>query len=342
MIQTCEKCGAINQSGAENCCFCLARLDTSAEPAEVSVSARQADGKGSLTPKQDWRSEVTNRIRTYRERKRKSSGDSQTSLLFSLQINEQQSTDQQSADSREDLDDTVDEPLAAPGALDDDQYEDPLQATLAAAAARMQVESIPPPVAQPAPEVVQNLLIDVSVPPAAAFEPAHQSSAVDYSEADYPQDSRLFPVAELSLRRRAGAVDAVCLSLAFVSILALFTGFGGRLALGRFDLFVGGSILALLYAQYFTLFTMMGGATPGMMLMGLRLVSFEGSAPAPVQLMWRSLGYIISGVTALMGFLWAFWDEDHLSWHDRLSRTYITSVEIPIEAPSSANHLSLF
>lgn len=359
VIQTCEKCGAINQTGAENCSFCHARLVTPAEPAEVSVGAREAGAKSGLTLPQDWRSEVSDRIRTYRERRRKSPGTSQTSLLFGLQLNEPQNSEQQNPEQHNneqqshvqqsierleqaphhDLDDTVDEPLAAPGVLDDDQYEDPLQATLAAAAARMQLQAAQPPVVKTAPEsgVVQPLLIDVSAPPLVDAEPAQESSAAEDFDVSTLHDSQLFPVAHLSLRRRAAVLDAVCLSLAFASVVALFTGFGGGLTLGRLDLLVGGAILALLYTQYFTLFTIMGGATPGMMLVGLRLVSFDGSAPTPEQLMWRSLGYLISGVTALVGFLWAYWDEDHLSWHDRISRTYITPMEIPTEARSSAN-----
>ncbi len=273
-----------------------------------------------MTLDQDWRKEVTHRLRSYRERKRNSAGDSQPALPFGLLLGEQQLQD-----SGQSPDDTFDEPLPGPGVLDDDQYEDPLQATLAAAAARVLVESSPAPVAPPEPEIVQPLLIDVSTPPEVETESSLFSSTSDEDfEAYDRENSHLLPVAELSIRRRAAAVDAVCLLLAFSGILGLFAGFGGRLTIQRLDAFVAGSIFALLYAQYFTLFTMMGGATPGMILTGLRLVSYDGSAPAPTQLMWRSFGYILSGSTAMLGFLWAFWDEDHLSWHDRLSRTYIT------------------
>jgi uncharacterized RDD family membrane protein YckC len=102
---------------------------------------------------------------------------------------------------------------------------------------------------------------------------------------------------------------------------------------------VCGAIAALLYTQYFTLFTVMGGATPGMMLAGLRLVSFDGNAPQPLQLAWRSFGYLVSGGTAFMGFLAALWDEDHLSWHDRMSQTYITQAPAILSVdPSGTPH----
>jgi uncharacterized RDD family membrane protein YckC len=30
----------------------------------------------------------------------------------------------------------------------------------------------------------------------------------------------------------------------------------------------------------------------------------------------------------MLGFLWAAWDEDGLTWHDRISQTYITYAEL--------------
>jgi uncharacterized RDD family membrane protein YckC len=72
------------------------------------------------------------------------------------------------------------------------------------------------------------------------------------------------------------------------------------------------------------LFTVFGGSTPGMMLRGLRVVGFDGDAPTPRQMLWRSFGYLISAGTLMLGFLWALWDEDHLCWQDRISQTYLT------------------
>jgi uncharacterized RDD family membrane protein YckC len=220
-----------------------------------------------------------------------------------------------------------DEATDAAVALDEDQYEDPLQATLAAAAARVELSATPPAVEVRRPEPFQQLLIDVSRPPEVDAEGPEKQRSAKLERVYLRQDSALLPVAALGVRRRAAAVDSVCLLLAFTVVLGSFTLFGGKLLVGKLDAIVCGAILALLYAQYFALFTMMGGATPGMMLAGLRLVSFDGSAPEPRQLIRRSAGYILSGGVAMLGFLWAFWDEDHLSWHDHISQTYITPVE---------------
>jgi uncharacterized RDD family membrane protein YckC len=315
---------------------------------------------------------VTHRLRAYRERRGHSGiGDSQTALEFEHSENEAHVDDAAVAyesqssvasdrstgtavvratevvraveaepqihyDSHFDHD--FDEATDAAVTLDEDQYEDPLQATLAAAAARVALESVPP-VATKKQEAFQHLLIDISRPPEVEVAGPAKRDESESTQIFSRPDSTSLPVAELSVRRRAAAVDAVCLLLAFAVVIGAFAFFGGRLIATKLDAFVCGAILTLLYTQYFSLFTMMGGATPGMMLTGLRLVSFDGSAPEPRQLIRRCVGYLISGGMALMGFLWSFWDEDHLSWHDHISQTYITPVE-PLSAASSSTQES--
>jgi hypothetical protein len=36
---------------------------------------------------------------------------------------------------------------------------------------------------------------------------------------------------------------------------------------------------------------------------------------------------VLSAGAFFLGFLWAMWDEDALTWHDRLSHTYLSSAE---------------
>jgi uncharacterized RDD family membrane protein YckC len=134
-------------------------------------------------------------------------------------------------------------------------------------------------------------------------------------------------VASLPERRRAAIVDAGLLLFSYGGMLALFTVLGGRIGLNRVDLAVAGASFVLFYAQYFALFTMFGGATPGMMLRGLRVVSFDGNIPKSSQMVWRSFGYLISAGTCFLGFVWALWDDDQLCWQDRMSQTYLTPIQ---------------
>ncbi len=62
-----------------------------------------------------------------------------------------------------------------------------------------------------------------------------------------------------------------------------------------------------------------------MQLMGLSVVRLDGSLPDTRQLLWRNFGYVLSGATLMLGFVWAIWDEDHFTWQDRMSQTYITA-----------------
>ena len=137
----------------------------------------------------------------------------------------------------------------------------------------------------------------------------------------------IYPVASLSDRRMAGLLDTALLLFSYGGMLALFTVLGGHIGFNKLDALVTGATLVLFYAQYFALFTIFGGSTPGMMLRGLGVVSFDGGRPASRQMAWRSFGYLISAGTCFLGFLWALWDEDHLCWQDRISQTYITPVE---------------
>ena len=74
----------------------------------------------------------------------------------------------------------------------------------------------------------------------------------------------------------AGVLDAALILFAYGSFLVLFSVLGGRLEASKLDVAVLVATLGLFYAQYFALFTLFGGATPGMMWRGLRLATFDG------------------------------------------------------------------
>jgi uncharacterized RDD family membrane protein YckC len=163
----------------------------------------------------------------------------------------------------------------------------------------------------------QNERVDICIQPELDF-----SNSPDYRA--HPQTA-LVPVASLTERRRAGALDAIFLALTYAGFLGLFRSLGGQLTLEKVDAIVHLSVFYLFYAQYFFLFTTFAGATPGMQLRGLTIVRLDGSLPDTRQLLWRSFGYLLSGATLMLGFLWSLWDEDHFTWQDRISQTYITA-----------------
>lgn len=142
----------------------------------------------------------------------------------------------------------------------------------------------------------------------------------------------LFPVAPLAGRTRAGLRDAAMLLFAYGGFLTLFAALGGHFSFSKLDIVITAATFVLFYTQYFTLFTFFGGVTPGMMLCGMRVVTFDGAVPTPRQMLWRSFGYMVSAGTMMLGFVWALWDEDHLCWHDRISQTYLT---VPLDSAAA-------
>lgn len=140
----------------------------------------------------------------------------------------------------------------------------------------------------------------------------------------HPQTA-LVPVATLAERRLAGLIDVIFLGLTCAGFIGLFLSLHGQISLAKTDAVIYLVAGYLFYALYFFVFTTLAGATPGMQLRSLTIVRLDGSLPDTRQLLWRSFGYLLSGATLMMGFLWSVWDEDHFTWQDRISQTYVTA-----------------
>jgi uncharacterized RDD family membrane protein YckC len=188
----------------------------------------------------------------------------------------------------------------------------------------------PPPVpAESSPRRrVRTERVEISIPRREIVYPAGETQRQWAPQPGFgTSPASLFPIVPLPLRRKAAMLDIALLLFSYGGMLALFWALGGRIGFDKLDVVVTGATLALFYAQYFALFTIFGGRTPGMMLCRLRVMSFDGGVPTSRQMVWRSFGYLISAGTCFLGFLWALWDEDQLCWQDRISRTYLTPAD---------------
>jgi uncharacterized RDD family membrane protein YckC len=163
--------------------------------------------------------------------------------------------------------------------------------------------------------------IEISVP-----QPVFDFSAAS-AETQQPREQGP-PVADLRERRCAAIFDGVILGITIAGFFLAFHLAGGEFSFSRVGAAVSIAAVFLIYAQYILLFTMVGGGTPGMMLRGLRAVCFDGRPPDQVELAWRGFGYLLSAAAGLLGFVWSAWDEHGLTWHDRISQTYITYAEL--------------
>ena len=87
------------------------------------------------------------------------------------------------------------------------------------------------------------------------------------------------------------------------------------MAVGAVGLFLGMTGLYQLY------FGGMSGQTPGMRLVGIRLISARGGAPGPARGLLRLLALVPSLLPAGLGWLWALFDREHRALHDHLAGT---------------------
>lgn len=258
-------------------------------PGRSPVARRIATrAEGNLAVEPEWRREVSSRLRSYRARRGGVSATLQSALPFDADFESSvQSTGLET------------------------EFESPEPAKKSREPRKQ------------SPERFEISISNLDALPVAGQAPWMTSPA---ASADF-QHAHPLSVAPLRDRRRAAIFDAGLLAISYGGMLALFTVLGGHIGLNKLDLVVAGATFALFYAQYFALFTIFGGSTPGMMLRRLHVVSFDGGIPTSRQMAWRSLGYLISAGTCFLGFLWSLWDDDQLCWHDRISHTYLTPNE---------------
>jgi len=152
-----------------------------------------------------------------------------------------------------------------------------------------------------------------------------QQQALDFPAAPDEEENFLaLPVAPFRLRL-AGHMFDFTLSLGALLVFLLpLKLLAGPIVYNRLLLMGGIAAYFLLVLLYGVLFLYLAGATPTMKWMGLRLVNFDGMTPPRRQLLCRFLGGIASVGSFFLGFLWAAVDEEGLSWHDRISKTFLT------------------
>ena len=309
----CSQCGAVLPAKTGHCRFCDTSFSTEislARSAEKAATASGMRGNLALDVSLDpaWRAELARRLAAYRARHRKlAPNDAQTDLPF------------EHADPAALAGVAVAEALAP---------ETPAEETFAFTIAIGRCAKPARDPGEPA-----HMEIDVSLPLARAS--AAQPDGTPAASPHASIGSQLYPVAPMAERRIAAVLDAGCLLFAYGGFLTLFGSLGGVFTLSKLSAAVYSATIALFYLQYFALFTFFGGTTPGMMLRGLQVVSFSGEPPSPRQLFLRSLGYVLSAGSFFLGFCWTFWDEDGLTWHDRISHTYLTAQE-PLESAETA------
>lgn len=74
---------------------------------------------------------------------------------------------------------------------------------------------------------------------------------------------------------------------------------------------------------YDFLFCALAGATPGMRLLGMRVVCDDGESPGMGVAVFRTLATALAAAPLALGLLWIAFDREKRGLHDHLARTYV-------------------
>ncbi len=167
----------------------------------------------------------------------------------------------------------------------------------------------PPPLGMGIPRPAEVVAVE------AAFEPPSPTS----------HDVRCSAtVAPLPIRFLAGVLDMALLLIALGAFWGVFHQLGGAISADREGARAIGITAFLVMGFYWAFHVGYFGETPGMTWLGLRLLNFHGRRANGRQRAARALGLLFSTTTFGIGFAWALLDDEKLTWHDRISKTFIS------------------
>jgi uncharacterized RDD family membrane protein YckC len=131
-------------------------------------------------------------------------------------------------------------------------------------------------------------------------------------------------VAPAAHRAIATAVDALLALGALGVFVATLRAAGVEAVLTEETAPIYAAVSGLILLFYRVLFCIANRDTPGVRWTGLQVLDFDGRMPTPRQRWTRLIGGFVGAIAAGIGFLWAVFDEEHLTWHDYMSKTFST------------------
>jgi uncharacterized RDD family membrane protein YckC len=149
-----------------------------------------------------------------------------------------------------------------------------------------------------------------------------QEQAKAAREAYIPLFELPLQVAPMGDRLMAAIVDVSLVLASFLLFVLVFVACTAHPPTGKGAVMGAGVALVGLGVLYQWLFFTYSDATPGMRYAKVALCNFEDENPGRKAMHSRVGALLLSAMPLAMGFLWAFFDDDHLGWHDRMTRTY--------------------
>lgn len=137
------------------------------------------------------------------------------------------------------------------------------------------------------------------------------------------------PVATPTHRFVATAIDGMIVLSGFALLVTLYEFLGGRFGAGKLFWAGLGGVFALVAMLYGLLWVIAGRETAGMRLTDLKLITFDGFEVDGRSRALRFAATWLSFCSGGLGLLWAVADEENLTWHDHISKTFPTIREVP-------------
>lgn len=137
------------------------------------------------------------------------------------------------------------------------------------------------------------------------------------------QPAERIELAPLSRRIMALMIDASFIVATFLSVALLFATHSRQLPGPRIVELCSVLMLLVIAAAYQAVFLALVRVTPGMWYAGIALSTLDGCHTSRAQRYGRLTALLLSALPLGLGMAWAFFDDAHLTWHDRLSKTYL-------------------
>jgi uncharacterized RDD family membrane protein YckC len=165
--------------------------------------------------------------------------------------------------------------------------------------------------------------ITLDAQPAAADLEARTQEQLLEELAPRPAPEHQIEQASMSRRLLAMVVDCTLIVAALVSTAMLAARGMSELPGARAVEF--GGVLAFLAIgfAYLACFLTLARATPGMRYASIELNTFTGFTTTRGQRWRRLMAMLLSVLPLGLGVAWALFDDGHMTWHDRLSKTYL-------------------
>jgi hypothetical protein len=298
---------------------------------------------------EDWREEVAARVQNYRTRRRRYNPE----LSLPLDFEEQRRANRHLVSS------ALQEPVIEAVAIEEDVVrlaeEPPAPPVVAEAMAEAPPASVAPircvhprkiiefPRSQAPPrplyyELAEPMLEDAAPrileAPPEQFELLPAVPAITLDEDQQPvapteEEEQFARIETASIARRlcCAVIDAVVIGIALAAFGFAFWKITDSVPLlrSRAAAMAIAAAIGIFWMAYHYAFLVYGRATLGMRLARVETRSFAGEALDRRARRLRALAMLVSLIAAGLGFAWTLLDEQRLSWHDRISRSYLAA-----------------